>query len=78
MVIETGLGGPSGSEERLRRQVARAVLDAPDLPGVTISVGVATTELSVESPEALIARADQALYRAKREGRDRVVGALDP
>jgi two-component system cell cycle response regulator len=78
VVIETGLEGAIRLGERLRRQVARGFLDAPELPSVTISVGVATTELSVESPEALVARADQALYRAKREGRDRVVGALDP
>jgi diguanylate cyclase (GGDEF)-like protein len=40
---------------------------------VTISLGVACTiPNAVETPEQLLERADLALYRAKREGRDRV------
>jgi diguanylate cyclase len=38
----------------------------------TCSIGVATWDL-VETPAELVARADTALYRAKRAGRDRVV-----
>ncbi|MDR9830444.1 GGDEF domain-containing protein [Vibrio sp. FNV 38] len=38
---------------------------------VTCSIGVA--QLGVENPETAIARADEALYRAKQKGRDRVV-----
>jgi diguanylate cyclase len=45
---------------------------------VTVSVGVATHQPG-ESGERLIARADSALYRAKRAGRNRVVAAtIDP
>ena len=40
---------------------------------VTASVGLATLEHPGESPEALLKRADEALYAAKREGRNRVV-----
>ncbi|WP_022663009.1 sensor domain-containing diguanylate cyclase [Paucidesulfovibrio longus] len=39
---------------------------------VTVSIGVTSTERPVADVEALIARADKALYRAKRLGRDRV------
>ena len=40
--------------------------------GQTCSVGIATWD-GAESPEALVHRADGALYEAKRAGRDRVV-----
>jgi diguanylate cyclase (GGDEF)-like protein len=40
---------------------------------VTISLGVATASPGEESfPERLVADADEALYRAKRAGRNRV------
>ncbi|MEO9079312.1 MAG: two-component regulator propeller domain-containing protein [Rhodanobacter sp.] len=45
-------------------------------PHVTISVGIAAVVPSAsESPEHLLRCADEALYRAKAEGRDRVVAA---
>ena len=53
--------------ERLR-------LTIPD--GQTASVGVAYWD-GQETPEALIGRADAALYQAKRAGRDRIVTAPD-
>jgi two-component system cell cycle response regulator len=40
---------------------------------VTVSVGVALNESAEDTPEMLLKRADVALYRAKREGRNRVV-----
>ena len=40
---------------------------------VTCSVGVATWD--DETPEALLRRADEALYAAKEAGRDRVIAA---
>jgi diguanylate cyclase (GGDEF)-like protein len=44
------------------------------LPQVTISAGVADYPLSAASAEALVRRADAALYHAKEEGRNRVAG----
>ena len=41
---------------------------------VTLSAGVATARAS-DNDESLIARADAAMYRAKRTGRNRVVTA---
>lgn len=40
---------------------------------VTISVGVASLQPGRDDPDSLITRAQRALYRAKLEGRDRVV-----
>lgn len=48
--------------------------DGRDIGRVTISVGLATRKKG-EDADSLIERADAALYRAKREGRDRVVSA---
>jgi len=45
-------------------------------PSVTISVGVASAvPREKETSESLVAAADEALYRAKREGRNRVLTA---
>jgi diguanylate cyclase (GGDEF)-like protein len=46
--------------------------------GVTISLGVASLTVSVESIEALIVNADKALYRAKAGGRNRVETSEGP
>jgi diguanylate cyclase (GGDEF)-like protein len=39
---------------------------------VTVSIGLADTSVGDGSPEAILKKADQALYRAKEEGRNRV------
>jgi two-component system cell cycle response regulator len=53
----------------------RALVAAERLEGLTVSVGVATTEGREASGTRLREAADQALYEAKRRGRDRVVAA---
>jgi two-component system, cell cycle response regulator len=60
--------------EKLRAEVASLAVEheGKDL-GVTISAGWASWE--GETPEELLRRADDALYEAKRAGRDRVEGA---
>lgn len=40
---------------------------------ITVSIGVAMNELAGDTPQSVLRRADQALYRAKETGRDRVV-----
>ena len=42
-----------------------------DLPAYTVSIGIACQSMPDESMEAVMARADAALYRAKAAGRDR-------
>jgi diguanylate cyclase (GGDEF)-like protein len=72
LLPEFDLGPATACGERLRRAVAQL----PSIPGlgVSISVGVAMHEPG-ETAESLFCRADQALYEAKRAGRDRVVAA---
>jgi len=62
--------------ERLRRSAEEtpfAISREPHKISVTISIGIAGSEGNSDTAEALLHRADQALYRAKREGRNRVV-----
>jgi diguanylate cyclase (GGDEF)-like protein len=59
--------------EDLRIEVADGFADDPELAGASISVGI--TMFGVESDggaEAVLAAADEAMYRAKAEGRNRV------
>ncbi|MBB6222186.1 GGDEF domain-containing protein [Rhizobium leguminosarum] len=59
--------------ERIRLAFAAAVLHQPDLAVFpTLSIGVATRGDSGGDFEQLIKKADEALYRSKREGRNRV------
>jgi two-component system cell cycle response regulator len=46
---------------------------APEALHVTISIGLADTAGGEDTTAELLRRADQALYRAKRDGRNRVV-----
>jgi diguanylate cyclase (GGDEF)-like protein len=59
--------------EEIRRQVEN--IKFGKIPGlkVTISAGVASSEAG-QTFEAVLARADKALYRAKETGRNKVVG----
>jgi two-component system cell cycle response regulator len=62
--------------ERLRKSVEQmpfAISRDPGKLNITISIGIAGSEGNTDSADALLHRADQALYRAKREGRNRVV-----
>jgi diguanylate cyclase (GGDEF)-like protein len=65
--------------ERIRQSISHTTSTKSDqgLPTVTASLGVASTELALATETELVARADQSLYRAKHEGRNRVVVAHD-
>ena len=60
--------------ERIRKAVAGTAFLLPDGReiGVTVSIGIACYPRCADSAEAMIDRADKALYLAKQEGRNRV------
>jgi diguanylate cyclase (GGDEF)-like protein len=75
--FEATLDGAALLADRLRTLVAERPVPIPGRPEplrVTVSAGVAVAE-GCCSIEELLARADGALLRAKRQGRDRVVRA---
>jgi two-component system cell cycle response regulator len=62
--------------ERIRLHVAGApfrVAAGSELLNVTISIGVAASLGEGDTPEALVKRADAAVYAAKAGGRNRVI-----
>jgi diguanylate cyclase (GGDEF)-like protein len=61
--------------ERVRAAVRALDLTALGVPAVSVSVGVANSNGPDEPIPAIVDRADRALYRAKRGGRDRVIAA---
>jgi diguanylate cyclase (GGDEF)-like protein len=67
----TGLEGAGVLAERIRAAVA-ALTHEPEGHCATLSVGVAQWERDAANWEGLVSRADQALYQAKEEGRNRV------
>jgi two-component system cell cycle response regulator len=73
---ETALPGAIRQAERLREafEGKPITVEGIDLP-LTVSVGVAQKVAGMSSPEELLKVADEALYRAKREGRNRVIAA---
>jgi diguanylate cyclase (GGDEF)-like protein len=61
----------------LRERLADAAIAHPDNLAsvwVTLSIGHSIRGAEDERPEALYARADARMYRAKRDGRNRVQG----
>lgn len=72
---DVDIGAAYQIAERLRAQIAdRPFTASPQLSvPITTSVGLSTVEFDQNTPETLFKRADNALYAAKREGRNRVV-----
>jgi two-component system cell cycle response regulator len=73
---ETDMAVAAMVAERLRRRIAAepfAIDRGSRTIPVTISVGIAALRGRDDNAAAVLKRADQALYRAKRDGRNRVV-----
>lgn len=78
LLPETPLHGARRVAETLRKEIAdRPVLWAGEALTVTASFGLAQTLPGEVNVQAVIARADQALYRAKDDGRNCVRIAAD-
>jgi diguanylate cyclase (GGDEF)-like protein len=72
---ETDTEGALVFAERLRKRVQQAnFAEMGDPLNITVSIGVAcaSSDEDVPTPDSLIERADEALYRAKNQGRNRV------
>jgi diguanylate cyclase (GGDEF)-like protein len=73
MLPETGLSAACQVAERLRKSIAEMVLDTKGgRVTVTVSLGIAALDDEHLTPETLLDHADQALYVAKENGRNRV------
>ena len=72
----TDLVGATKLADRLRADLEAATIELPDGGRVTVtaSFGVAVKD-ELDRPEQLVAAADEALYEAKRAGKNRVVAA---
>jgi len=78
LLPDTDLAGAEELASRLRRDVQQSLAALRGMPeGVTLTFGVAAYA-RLESVDACLKAADDALYRGKAEGRDRVVSARPP
>ncbi len=70
---DTARDGAHFAAERIRSAIDKASIKAYDtLIKITVSIGIATFPLDGKLPAELIDKADWALYRAKKRGRNRI------
>jgi diguanylate cyclase (GGDEF)-like protein len=74
LLPETKFDGAVQAAERFRKAVMEMESNFDNsIIKITISLGVSGLNDEINSAEMFIKKADDALYRAKREGRNRVV-----
>lgn len=76
LLREAGVDDAHAAAERIRSEV-QALEDLPEGVNLTASIGVAVN-LPGEAPDELLGRADEALYRSKKEGRNLVTLYCSP
>lgn len=71
---ETDIQGAVIQAERLRYQVAECpfIVEEGKILQLTVSIGVAQYDISNDTIETFLSRADEALYQAKQSGRNKV------
>ncbi len=69
LLPETDSIGATVLAERIRQSIAETAWDKRE---ITVSVGLASVTLTLESGAALVEQADRALYESKSQGRNRV------
>lgn len=74
VLADTPYAAALRAAEKLRATVAAAAISAKR--EITISVGV-TEAAPDDSQESVVSRADEAMYRAKRSGKNRVEGSAE-
>lgn len=78
LMPQTDTAGALALGEDLRAQVAEGERSAADPVSTTISVGITMFGGGRGGAEAVLAAADQAMYRAKEEGRNQIALFRDP
>ena len=69
MLVQDGSAGAMSIAERIRSRVERDFASKNDM---TVSIGVVSCPLDGRTAKTLVRQADRALYKAKREGKNRV------
>ena len=72
VLTDTGVGRAAEAMDRLRAGLPGAIDDLPAPIALTASFGIAALGDRGDTLDAMIARADEALYRSKDGGRDRI------
>jgi diguanylate cyclase (GGDEF)-like protein len=74
LLPDTGTEGTHDVAERIRDSIARRPLELRDKSvSITVSIGLASYPNDGRGMDTIMQRADEAMYRAKAEGRNQVV-----